>query len=289
MISGLGKFARDAEPFLSDEQPGEVAMVLPQTLQLSAFNAYSIEAQQKAVQALFYGARSSAYAVGEYQIDLLGKPKLILLPSPWMLNQRAWEALLEAVQEGATLLITGRFDLDEHFRPTDRHREVGIDYEGQILETRENFVQWPAGEGWFSFSGDKTTFIDQAALPSGHTFTRQSVGAGEILFFSLPLELSDDIQLLADIYSWALEEAGVEPIYSTDLDSPGIVISPTVLDKATLYVVASESSLPQEVSFRDRRSGQEVEVELEPGRAAVVLVTNEGEIPARYDSDGVVP
>jgi hypothetical protein len=289
MISGLGRFARDAEPFLGDERPGEVAMILPQTLQLSAFNAYAIEAQQKAVRALFYEARSSAYAVGEYQIDLLGKPKLILLPSPWMLNQRAWEGLLEAVREGATLLVTGRFDLDEHFRPTGRHTEAGIDYHGQILATRENHLTWPGGEGWFSFSGNKTTFIEQAVLASGDTFVQRRVGAGEILFFSLPLELSDDTELLGDVYDWALEHAGIEPIYDTELDDPGIVISPTVLDKATLYVVASESSLPQEVSFRDRRSGQEVEVELEPGRAAVVLVTREGEIPARYDSDAVVP
>lgn len=289
MISGLGRFARDAEPYLSDEQPGEVAIVLPQTLQLSAFNAYSIEAQQKAVRALFYGSRSSAYAVGEHQIGLLGDPKLILLPSPWMLSQPAWEGLLDAVRGGAKLLVTGRFDLDEHFRPTDRHREVGIDYQGQILETRENFVQWPAGEGWFSFSGDKTTFIDQAVLASGHTFTRQPVGAGEILFFSLPLELSDDIQLLADVYGWALEEAGVEPIYSTDLDDPGIVISPTVLEKSTLYVVASESSVARNVNFRDMRSDRQVEIDLDPGRVAVLLVTVDGDIPALYDPRTVGP
>ena len=283
MLSGLGQFARTAEPYLSDAQPGDVAIVLPHTLQLSAFNAYAIEAQQKAVRALFYGSRSSAYAVGEHQIDLLGNPKLIFLPSPWILSQEAWEGLLAAVRGGAKLVVTGRFDLDEHFRPTGRHAAIGIDYEGRILATRENRMSWPGGEGSFSFSGDKTTFLDQAVLASGETFTRQSVGSGEILFFALPLELSDDTDLLSQVYSWALDEAGVELIYETDLEDPGIVISPTVLDKGTLYVVASESSVARHVSFQDNRSGQQMEVTLDPGRAAVLLVTTEGTIAARYD------
>ena len=115
------------------------------------------------------------------------------------------------------------------------------------------------------------------------------MGAGEILFFSLPLELSDDVELLAQIYSWALREAGVEPIYSTDLEDPGIVISPTVLDKGTLYVVASESSVSRHVSFRDARSDRQVEIDLDPGRVAVLLVTTDGDIPALYDPRTVGP
>jgi hypothetical protein len=141
----------------------------------------------------------------------------------------------------------------------------------------------PGGEGWLSFSGDKTTHIDYAVLGSGETFARRQVGEGEILFFSLPLELSDDLELLGRVYSWVLEEAGVEPTYVTEIEDPGIVICPTVLDEATLYVVASESSVLRQVSFRDGRSGRSVEVGLDPGRAAVVLVTTDGEIPARYD------
>ena len=34
--------------------------------------------------------RAEAYAVGEFQTDTLGSPKLILLPSPMGLNARAW-------------------------------------------------------------------------------------------------------------------------------------------------------------------------------------------------------
>lgn len=287
MISGLADFATKAEPHLSDEIPSEVAVVLPQTLQLSVFNGYSIEAQQKAIRALYYGSRSSAYAVGEHQLELLGKPKLILLPSPWMLNEDAWQVLLEAVRGGAKLLVTGRFDLDEHFRPTGRHAAAGIDYEGRILTTRENKVTWPAGEGWLSFSGDKTTYMEKAVLPSGETFVRRQVGQGEIFFFSLPLELNDDLDLLSEIYDWVLAEAGIETVYTTEENDPGIVIVPTVLEKSTLYVVSSESSQGQKVSFRDGRSGRDLEVDLKPGRSAVLLVTTAGELAAFYDPNTV--
>lgn len=283
MLTGLGRFARDAEPHLSDALPGEVALVLPQTLQLSVFNRYAVEAQQKAVRALYYGARAAAYAVGEHQLELLGGPKLILLPSPWMLTEPAWQALLEAVRGGATLLVTGRFDLDQHFRPTGRQAAAGLDYQGRLLANREQRVSWPGGEAWFSFSGDKTTYLERAELASGESFARRPVGDGEILFFPLPLELSDDLEPLAEIYRWALAEAGVEPVYDTALTDPGVVVVPTVLAEATLYVVASESSERQRIAFRDRRSGRPVELELEPGRAAALLVTADGELVARYD------
>jgi hypothetical protein len=39
--------------------------------------------------------RAEAYAVGEYQIDRLGSPKLIILPSPYVLTAEAWDAIVD--------------------------------------------------------------------------------------------------------------------------------------------------------------------------------------------------
>jgi hypothetical protein len=282
-LGRLGAFARDAAPHLSDARPGEVAIVLPQSLQLSVFNDHAIEAQQKCVRALFHHARASAYAVGEHQVGLLGDPRLILLPAPWVLSERAWSAILDKVHAGATLLVTGRFDQDEYFRPTGRHRAAGLDYTPAILPTRENLVRWPGGAGWASFSGNKTTYLEQATLASGATFASRPVGRGQVLFFTLPLELNDDLKLLGDVYRWALQEARVTPLYRTSVDDPGILICPTALEKATLYVLASESSVPRDVAFRDTASGKQLRVRLDPGRAALLLVTHAGEVAARYE------
>jgi hypothetical protein len=127
-LTALGRFAKEAEPHLADARPSDVAIVLPQSLQLSVLGHYGVEAQQRCVRALYHEARASADVVGEYQVERLGNPRLILLPSPWVLGERAWDALLERVRGGATLLVTGRFDADEHFRPTGRPRAIGLDY-----------------------------------------------------------------------------------------------------------------------------------------------------------------
>ena len=105
-----------------------------------------------------------------------------------------------------------------------------------------------------------------------------------MLFFTLPLELNDDLRLLGDVYRWALAEAKIEPVYQTKLDDPGILICPTALETGTLYVLTSESSVARDVRFRDVASGRDVRVELAPGRAALLLVTRAGEVVFRAES-----
>jgi hypothetical protein len=286
VLSGMAKFAQQASPHLSEQRLPEVAVVLPQSLQLSVFNSTALEAQQQCVRALYQQARASAYVVGEYQIEMLGDPRLIILPSPWVLEGKAWEAILAKVRDGATLLVSGRFDADPHFHPTNRQKEAGIDYEPGLLATRENSVDWPGGQSRLTYSGDKTTYMERGFLASGETFAEKEVGEGRILYFALPLELSDDEAVIGKVYRFALQRAGVAPVYSTDCSDPGILICPTAMQAATLYVLTSESSAEQTVAFRDAASGKEVRVTLAPGRAALRLVSHEGEVLASYGGNG---
>ena len=285
ILSGLARFAHAVSPHLSEQQLPDTAMVLPQSLQLSVFNSAALEAQQKCVRALYQQVRTSAYVVGEYQIEMLGNPRLIILPSPWVLNQKAWEAILARVRDGATLLVSGRFDADPHFHPTGRQKEAGIDYEPGLLATRENPVEWPGGHARLTYSGDKTTFMERGFLASGKTFVEKEVGKGRILYFALPLELSDDEAVIGEVYRFALQRAGVTPAYSTDCVDPGILICPTVMQRTTLYVLTSESSAEQTVAFRDAASGKEFRVALAPGRAALRLLSHEGEVLASYGGE----
>ena len=86
VLRGMAQFALKAAPHITHARAPEVAIVLPQSLQLSVFNGYALDAQQQCVRALYHYARASAYVVGEYQIQLLGDPRLIILPSPWVLH-----------------------------------------------------------------------------------------------------------------------------------------------------------------------------------------------------------
>lgn len=283
ILAGIGEFAHKAAPYMSEAKYPPVAIVLPQSLQLSVFNPAALEAQQKCVRALYHYARASAYVVGEYQLELLGNPKLIILPSPWVLSQKAWQAILGKVSEGATLLVSGRFDTDEHFHPTPRAQDVGLDYRPGLLATRENLVQWPGGQAWLSYSGEKTTYMERAFLPSGQTFAEKSWSKGKILFLVLPLELNDNLKAIGDLYRYALSQAQIERTYTTDIQDPGLLICPTQLEEATLYVLTSESCAAAPVTFRDAASGKSFAVQLAPGRAALLLVSRKGEVLAEYN------
>ena len=285
VLRGVGEFAKQAAPHLTDEKRPDTAIVLPQSLQLSVFNPAALEAQQKCVRALYHYARASAYVVGEYQIELLENPKLIILPSPWVLSQKAWEAILAKVRDGAMLLVSGRFDADEHFHPTPRAQEVGFDCQPGLLATRENLVQWPGGEAWLTYSGEKTTYMERAFLASGQTYAEKALGRGKILFFALPLELSDNLKAVGDIYRFALSQARISPVYTTDVQDPGLLICPTQLEDATLYVLTSETSSAEPAAFRDAASGKSFAVKLSPGRAALLLVSRKGDVLSSYNLD----
>ncbi|MGC2402315.1 MAG: beta-galactosidase [Acidobacteriaceae bacterium] len=282
MLGKLGEFAQQAAPYATELMKPEIAIVLPQSLQLSVFNGLAIEAQQNAVRALYHYARGEAYAVGEYQIASLGSPKLIILPSPLVLTDEAWRAILGRVKAGATLLVSGPFAADPHFHPTGREEEVGLDYVDAPLILRDNTFTWPGGEEGLTFVGNKTTVLSRAQLPGNQDWLEKPLGKGKILFAALPLELNQNLKAVGDVYRYAMRAANIAAVYTTELRDPGILICPTRLGKATLYALTSESNRTA-VEFRDMRSGLNVSGQLERGRAALLLISDEGRMIASYN------
>jgi len=278
----LGAFARQAEPFATALVQPDVALILPQSLQLSVGNSMALEAQQNAVRALYGYARGAAYAVGEHQIELLGNPKLILLPSAYGLTDAAWKAIEEKVRNGAVLLASGPFAADEHLHATQRADAAGIPYQIVPLHERETTFRSPAGEALLSYPGMETTVLNRAALSNGKEWTEIPLGKGRILFSALPLELNSNLAATGAVYRYALTAAQVDAIYSTTLQDPGILICPTLYPKATLYVLTSESNQTA-VSFTDRRSGKSFAGTLASGHAAILLVGTDGKLLATYN------
>ena len=281
-MRNMGEFARKAAPHATALTLPEVAIVLPQSLQLSVAKSLALEAQQAAVRALYGAARSQAYVVGEYQIQLLGSPKLILLPSPFGLTESAWQAIEEHVKSGATLLVTGPFNADAHLHATGRQDAVGLPYVTGPLTLRDHAAHFPWGEQELTFSGTKTTTLSRAVMPNGEDWIEKPLGKGRILFSPLPLELNDNLDALADAYRYAVKAAGVSPVYTTTLKDPGILISPTRFPDSTLYVITSESNQKQ-VSFDDARSGKHFAGSLESGSAAIMLIGADGKVLSTYN------
>lgn len=285
MMRDLGRFAAEAEPYATAWEKPQVAIVLPQSLQLSVDNSAALEAQQTAVRVLYNWDHTPAYAVGSYQIDTLGNPKLIILPSAYGLNDAAWNALEQHVRNGAVLLISGPFDETPHLHPTDRAKDVGLDYKTVPLEIRYPTFRWAGKPLPLIYGGQKTTILSRAEMPGGKQWAEVTLGRGKILFSALPLELNDRLDSVAAVYKYAIQIAGVTPEYTTTLADPGMLICPTLLPKATLYVLTSETR-ETAVEFRDARSGKTFTGTLEPGRAALLLVGTDGRLLAQYHWHG---
>lgn len=280
-MSELSTFARVAATHADALVEPDVALVLPQSLQLSVGNALALEAQQNAVRALYHYARGEAYAVGEYQTALLGSPKLILLPSPIGLTNEAWAALEEHVRAGAVLLITGPFRNDAHMHSTQRAEAIGLPTEETPLTTLENSFVFPGGSAWLRFDSRKTNTLSRVVLPDGSDWMEKPLGKGRILLAALPLELSGNLDAIGAVYRYAMQVAKISPVYTTSVRDPGLLICPTVYPRATLYVFTSESA-GSEVAFTDTRSGKSFAGHVEPGSAAMLLIGADGTQLAAY-------
>jgi hypothetical protein len=285
VLRGIARFAGDAKGFATEAATPDIALVLGQSLQLSAFGSWGVALQQNAVRALFYYARATAAAAGEYQLSRLPDARLIIVPAPWVLHEQAWEGLMARVRAGSTLLISGRIDADEHWvSHPDRTSSWNVLYAPAALTTREAEVKWPEGSARLTYSGERTTYAERGRLEDGRTFCEIELGKGRILYCALPLELAENMADVGRIYRYAMKRAGVRPLFSTSCEDPGILISPTRVHDATLYVLTSESASGEPFSFQDAWSGREFRVALAPGRAALMLVGRDGRILASYNA-----
>lgn len=283
-LKGVAGFASEAGAFAHDAGRPQIALVLPQSLQLSPANKYSLEAQQKAVRALYNYARGSAFAVGEYQVGNMPDAKLIIVPSPWAFSQKAWDELMTKVEAGATLLISGRVDADEHWNAVpSRTRGWSTGYSEEPLGTRYVDISWPGDSARLSYPGDITTYLDRGLLGNGKTFADIPLGKGGVLYFAVPLELSNNLDVVGRIYSFAMNKAGITGSYTTKCEDPGILIAPTRLPDATLYVITSETANTSPITFHDKLSGRKFAIHLNPGRGALMLVGRDGKVISSYN------
>lgn len=281
MMRDMGQFAKDAQSYATAWIRPQVAVVLPQPLQLSVYNSTALEAQQTAVRVLYNWDHTPAYAVGSYQMDTMGDPKLIILPSAYGLTDEAWSALQQHVRNGAVLLISGPFDGDAHLHSTDRAAKIGLGYTSVPLQIREQMFRWAGEPLPLTYGGMKTTTLNRAEMPGEEQWAEITLGKGKIFFSALPLELNDHLDSLAAVYRYAIKAADVSPEYTTTMTDPGLLICPTLLPDATLYVLTSETNNTA-VEFRDGRSRKTFTGTLEPGRAALLMVGTDGRLLAQY-------
>jgi hypothetical protein len=287
VLEGIAKFVAESMRDLGPREPAPVAMLIPHSHMFSVRN-FATAATQRCIRAMHYHLRVTMGAVGEYAIDRLDyTPKLIVLPSPRILNEAAWQHLLELVRDGATLLVTGPVDSDEHWLPVERLARFGVEATVRPVAQEEHLG---IGDMLYrlSYRGDKFQRLEKSVQVPGAParVAEFREGRGRVIWSPLPVELAEQIAPTTVLYRHALAAANVESRFRVERADPGVLIYPAVYGEAALYGIVSELGSATEVRLTDIETGTSLEVALPAGRGALVLVgSRDGRILGRYAPD----
>ena len=269
-FTAFASFLRDHAGRFRDPQPEAVVLLVPHSQMFSAREA-ATEATQRAVRVMYNHLHVPVRAVGEYAAaETLGAPRVILVPSPRVLTEACWTALLAAVDAGATLVVSGIVDTDEGWR---RHRR-----------------SWaPVTAGWRPVAGEEVLAIDGRQYHLGYrgdrierlevpdtppAVYRIARGRGAIVWATLPVELAESPDATVALYRSALDGAGVRPPVEVVPADPSVFVGTSVFADSLLVALASEAGVEQvfEVSVRAARPASPATRVVLPGGRAVLLV-----------------
>jgi hypothetical protein len=282
ILSPMAAFLKESRPHLIERRPEDVCMVIPHSNMLSIRN-HASAATRACVRVMHYYCGVPMRAVGEYTLENLGSPRLIVLPSAHTLNQSAWETLVKAMEGGATLLVTGPIDRDEYWRPVERLSKLGIQAETRPVAREEEAIIF-GSEYRLAFSDEKVNRIDKAVL-SGQmgSVVTESVGSGKLIFAPLPFELADNVEPAAALYQFALKQATVPAPFSVEKMDPCVLIRPLVFAEAVLYCIVSETDADKDFDLTDNLTGKKFPIHLPAQRALMLLLSREdGRVLAHY-------
>jgi hypothetical protein len=267
---GLAQIFWENRRLMVGRQLEEIAIVVPYSNLFSVRNTADA-ATRRAIRVLEYDLGLPTRTVSEYHLQEIGDPKLLLLPSPRVLTQECWEALLAKVEAGATLLATGFLEADAYGRPVPRLTPFGLKTRPQPVLREERIVPEGAGTTVYgTFEGDKLHKLEraqgvEAPLTSLYAWRH---GRGLILYCPLPMELSSSAYQTLHLYKAALQLAAFDTSQSSHL--LGLLVRRVEFAHATLYLLVSESSSeaasPEKIPFGLR---------VAPGDAAVAFVERE--------------
>jgi len=272
VLRRFAAFAEATRGLLSDPPAPQVAVVTSQALQFSALNWLGLDAQMRAVRALEYGCRVPAVVVPENQIAQLGRPRLVILPSPLALGDEAWTQLVNYAKAGGTLLVTGSAERDRHWRTTARLRALQLDAVPQPLTFHQAELDLDGRRIPLSFAFDRQQFAEALASPDGRTFHELSVGSGKLYVTNYPVELAESLEPAIEVYRWVLSKTGMETPYAGTLPSEGVLIRRAVFRDALLYVFVSESASDEAIALRDKETGATFDFRLGSRRARLLLL-----------------
>lgn len=292
VLEGYAAFVNKSPQSFAKIEPPAVTMVTSQVLQYSILGGLALETQKHALRAMAYFDHTPLRMLPENRFAELGTPKLVFLPSPQGLTDKAWAELLGYVERGGTLLVTGPVDRDEHWQPVHRAEALGVKAMVVPLVVRGSDLTLPGGR---SFSLGFPANVQQSETWTMRFADGQSVemiphGRGRILWTADPVEFAQGYTAVAALYRWALDEAVVKSSFrEVEPLSPAVLAFPTVLADGEIYSFSNESHDVQTVDLVDAPTGAHIHFTLGGQRGAALLLNRQGSVLASYGGAAVAP
>ena len=270
----IAKFMGQYGRYLKDRAPEPVAMLIPHS-QMFAPRSFAFDATRRCVRAMYYHCGMPMQAVSEYTLaDYAGQAKLIVVPSPRVLTQSCWRALTLEMQRGAVVALTGAFNRDEHWLPVAR-------LQGELMRAKSvevaqtEIVTIAEREFLLRFEGEKLQRIEKAVVEGADAPVKPIVvmqNSGQLIWSTIPLELSDSMAAVAMFYRVALAQAQLKPVFMVTPQTPAVLVLPAVFRDVVLYTFVSEEGHDTEMQVTHSESKTQFPVLVPAQRTAMVLV-----------------
>ena len=257
-LPAFARFFAKATPYLDDFAPDPVVMVIPHSRMFMG-RPGGADGTRRVVRLLAerFGVVPTALSEVRLTPERLKGARLVLVPTPEVLQESAAAALLAASRAGAKVLVTGAVEGDSYGRTTGSLRALGLVDAGRPLALHEP-TGW-GGASTLTFEGLLQEKMRRASGPSPAALT------GNLWHEPLPIELARETEPLVALLGAALEAAGV-PTHPAE---GGVAARLLVAPKAILAGVVNETTSP--ARRRLTVEGKAVEVPVGACRARLVL------------------
>lgn len=269
----VARFLRENGALLGDREPERVVVVLPHA-RLMAGRDGAAEASRRCVRLLAQELRVGVRAASDLRLgSTLAHAALVVVPSPGLLPEAAWQALLAAARGGATVLVTGPFDEDEDAAPRGRSASLGLALSSRPVEAEET-LEVAGVRHRLRFASGRLVREEKGVVP-GDAVSRVpvvAVGAGRLLLSPLPVELAEEAGAARSLYAEALRLAGLAPDVTVAPDDPGVLVVPLASGSGILLALVSEGGGDRRLTVTPRATGVPVEVDLPSGRSLLLAL-----------------
>lgn len=267
----IAKFMSQHSQYLKDRVPEPVAMVIPHS-QMFSPRSFAQEATRRCVRAMYYHCGTAVQAVSEYKVpEYLDQAKLIIIPSPVVIAEKSWVALVEQIGRGATVALSGALDLDG--LPGSRFSAQTMK-NSPIAESET--IRIGNDEFLLRYEGEKMQRLEKAVDRSSLGQPVQPLNVpydtGRLVWSPLPLELGDSIAALAAFYNFALSATRISPIFTVTPLTPGVLVLPSLFREVVLYTFISETDRDTQMHVTHLESQTRFPVSVPAQRTAMVLL-----------------